>query len=359
MATAEHELTAQELSLQLSRYIRFLWAKKGWIVAAAFISAAIFFYRTWEKPFLYTAQTSFMVNEESGGSSSGIGALLGQFGLGMGGSSDFNLDKIVELGQSRYLIQQAFWDTAFIDGQRDLLANHLIRVQQFHQEWRRDSLLRNFLFTSADPQQFDRTANDAMLRLYAAMVGSQARKIPGLLQINYADESGILQLSVKTRSEALSLALAASLYTALSEFYIKKTTEKQAETVRMLNTKADSIYTALNKAEYSLAQRRDRSLGLLEQRLQVDQSRLAREVQVLTIMYGEAIKNRETADFLLKSTTPFFQLIDEAIGPLAKERESVIKSSVIGAVVGGLLTSLWFLFLGFVWPFFRSLAKEE
>ncbi len=358
MAIAEHELTAQELTHKLGRYVRLLWAKKGWIVGTALVSAAIFSYTTWSKPFLYTAKTSFMVNEESGGSSSGIGALLGQFGLGMGGGSDFNLDKIVELGRSRYLIQQAFWDTAFVDGRLDILANHLIRDQEFHKEWKKDSLLRDFLFTAVDPQKFSRTDNDALLRLHAAMVGSELRKIPGLLQISYADESGILQLSVRTRSEALSLAFASSLYAALSEFYIKKTTEKQTETVRMLNTKADSIYTALNKAEYSLAQKRDRSLGLQEQRQQVDQSRLLREVQVLTIMYGEAIKNRETADFLLKSTTPFFQLVDEAIGPLAKERQSVIKSTVMGALIGGLLCSSWFLFLGFAWPFFRSLVVE-
>lgn len=353
---SQYEPTAHELALRISRYASYLWDRKGWILGTALFLAAIFFYRTWQQPYLYTAQTTFMVNEESGGTSGGIGALLGQFGLGIGGSSDFNLDKIVELGRSRHLIQQAFWDTAFIDGKNDLLANHLIRIQALHKEWEKDSLLNGFLFSSAVPQNFSRTENDAMLRLYGVMVGNEARKIPGLLQIGYQDESGILQLSVKTRSEDLSLALATRLYASLSAFYIKKTTEKQVETVRMLQAKTDSIYTALNKAEYNLAQRRDRSLGLQEQRWQVDQSRLNRELQVLTIMYGEAIKNRETADFLLKSTTPFFQLIDEAIGPLAKERKSLIKSSLVGAVLGGALCSLWLLFRGFVLPLFRPEA---
>ncbi len=336
-----NETTLRDVARQVWAWAVYLWAYKWWVLLPTLGVGIGVVYRAWQQPFTYTARTTFMVNEESGGSSGGLGAILGQFGLGMGTKSDFNLDKIVELGRSRQIIQQALLDSAEINGQTDLLANHIIRIQALQEEWVADSLLQTFLFTRSAFEDFNRVEKKALLQVYATVLGSVAEKKPGLLQLSYLDESGILELSVKTRSEALSLALNRQLYLSLSNFYIKKTTEKQRETVQMLDTKVDSIYRALASADYSLAQTQDQSLGIIQKRGQVNQGRLSREVQLLTIMYGEAIKNRETADFLLRSTTPFFQLIDEAMEPLKKERKSILKPAILWSFLA-------FLFLGAV-----------
>jgi uncharacterized protein involved in exopolysaccharide biosynthesis len=54
----------------------------------------------------------------------------------------------------------------------------------------------------------------------------------------------------------------------------------------------------------------------------------------LYLMYGEAIKNLETAEFLLKNATPYFQVIDQPVEPLQPLGKSRFKALLIGGLAG-------------------------
>ena len=278
------------------------------IAIVALISAASFGLYAYFQERTFNAELTFMVNsEDSGGSMGGVTSLLGQFGLGGGGGGEYNLDKIVALGKSRRIIQRVLLDSALIGEKDDLIANHLIQRYDFHEEWKDadNAELHGFLFTTGDPAAFDRTANGVVKSLYSFMIGNPSKGEEGLMRLDYEEETGILRLRVQSLKESLSIIICEKLYEALSEFYILQSTEKQRFTYNKLQAKVDSLRNELNATEYRLARFQDQSMNVFRRQELLEQSRLARESQILTIMYGEAIKNLETANFLLKDATPF------------------------------------------------------
>ncbi|MEL6276275.1 MAG: Wzz/FepE/Etk N-terminal domain-containing protein, partial [Bacteroidota bacterium] len=123
--TYNDEITLKELILKIQEYFWYLWGKKWWIIAAGLIGGAIGFYRAWTTPLTYTAELTFMVNEDDGANAGGVGAILGQFGLGGGATSEYNLDKILALSRSRRIIREVLFDSVEINSEADLIANHI------------------------------------------------------------------------------------------------------------------------------------------------------------------------------------------------------------------------------------------
>jgi uncharacterized protein involved in exopolysaccharide biosynthesis len=105
-------------------------------------------------------------------------------------------------------------------------------------------------------------------------------------------------------------------------------------TYDLVKFKADSIAALLSQREVDLALFKDRNQGLYTQRDQLRESVLKREVAVLTIMYGESIKNLEIADFSLKNKTPFIQIIDRPFKPLNPISKSKFRAFIMGAFFG-------------------------
>jgi len=331
------EITLREFILKIREYFYFLWGKKLWIILAGLVGVLIGFVVALRSPVTYAAELTYMVNEDEGNTFGGAGAILSQFGLNGGASSEYNLDKIVALSKSRRILEKVLLDSTIIDGAPDLLANHLIRSLQLHDEWIEsdNEELHGFYFPSDKLNTFTRTAKSAFKRVFSEVVGREKKK--GIVSSGYSDDTGILRLSATTEHEDISIVIAEKLYVELAEYYVHQSTEKKRETVMQLNAKVDSINGVLQRAEYKLAQFQDRSLGVGQRRDQLEQGRLNREVQVLTIMYGEALKNRETAAFILESSTPFFQLVDGVMGPLKGRRMSKLITAVKYGVLFGFL----------------------
>ena len=340
---ADDEITLKELILKLQEYWHYLWARKWYLIGVGLLMASVFVLRAYLKPITYTATLTFMVNEDEGGSLGGAAAILGQFGLGGGAASEYNLDKIVSLARSRRIVQQALFEQVEIEGQTDYLANHLIRIYEWQEEWRKDTLLQGFLFTRDSIPVFTRTESRALQIMYGQVVGNPEENINGLLSASYQEETGILSLQAKTENEELSIVLAEVLYDKLSRFYIQQSTEKQQITVANLQQRADSVEQQLKQAEYQLAQLQDNSQGFQLRRDQLQQQRLSREVQVLTILLGEVVKNLSTSEFLLKNATPFFQVVDAPLAPIKAASKSYLKQAVIGSFLGGFLLVLFFI----------------
>lgn len=351
----EDEITLKEVILKIQEFILEAWRHKWWIVAAGLGFAAVFLIRAMlEKP-TYTATLTFMVNEDEGGSMGGIATILGQFGLGTGARAGrYNMDKIVALARSRKIVQGVLFDRVDIGGEEDYIANHIIKLYDYHENWKEDTLLQNFYFTRDSVDLFDRAERRALMAMHGQIVGNPEQKVEGFLSISYNDDTGILSMGAKSEVESLSIAIAEAGYRKLSKFYVDKTIEQQKLTVDNLQFKVDSIGAALTRTEQELAQFQDRSQGVMLRSDDLRRQRLSREVQMLTIMYGESIKNLETASFLLKNSTPVFQLVDRPMSPIQPLMASKLKAIVLGGFLGGFL-SLVFIFIRKV---FRDAMNE-
>ncbi len=70
---------------------------------------------------------------------------------------------------------------------------------------------------------------------------------------------------------------------------------------------------------------------------QVPIRKLSIDVQTSGAVYAEMVKNLEVSKITLRNTTPLIQIIDEPILPLKDTTWSLLKTIVLGIMIGGLL----------------------
>jgi uncharacterized protein involved in exopolysaccharide biosynthesis len=332
--STEEELSLKELILKFLEYFQEVWKYWKLVILITIPFVGFMLIQAMLTPLTYKANLTFMVNEDEGGGI-GVGAILGNFGLGRGGGAH-NLDKILELAQSRKIIQMVLFEKSQINNQSNFIANHLIKIYDFHEKWKEDtSGLAGFLFRNQSIDKFNKIENKVLKTLHKIIIGEENKT--GLLKTSYAKETGIMSIATVTESEKLSIALSKNLYAKLSIYYVVKSVEKHQQTYDVVESKVDSINLLLRSKESALSNFKDSNRGLWKNTTQLKELRLIRDVQMLNILYGEALKNLEIADFSLKTKTPFVQLIDSPISPISPKVESKLTAIILGGLLGGII----------------------
>lgn len=330
------EIPLRNIFLTVGDYLR-AGLRYWWVLVLFGVGLGVYrAYVARETKTKYYAALTFVLNENQ--TNRGVGGILGQFGLGGGQGGGATPDKIIALAKSQKLINELLLDTITVEGRDDRLANHLIGVYDLVEEWslreERRRIVNGQISTMTEPEK-------ALLKRMYSFVTGEAY---GVLSVKVNDDTGILTLTVVTRSQPVSLAICYGLYDKLSRFYTEESTGNSRATVERLRLKSDSVAAALNAAEYRLARAVDTRLGALQRRDLVRQYQLEREVQILNVTYAEVLRNLETATFALSTKTPFFQTIDEPFTPLYNEepnwKEELIYGGLLGAFAGFVLVSI-------------------
>lgn len=336
MEQEEQELTLKDLILRIREYaqeVRRYW----WVVVLTCIPTIGWqAYLAYTTPVQYNAGLTFMVDEESSSGAGMLGALLGDFGL-PGGEN--NYDKILELSKSQRIIRMALFQKVEIDGKTDYLANHFIRIQKVHEEeWYKkpkdpsQPSLNGFYFTRDSFENFSRLEYAAFKGIYGLLMGD--KKHPALFSTSFNEDSGVLKLSLTTRSESLSIDLLKSIYENLSAFYILSSTSKEQSTYNIIEHKTDSLFRLLLSSESGQARFQDQSMGLIKQADKLPSERFSRNKALYSILYTEALKNLEIADYALKDKIPYIVAVDYPIPPIPAIRFSKMQIAIIGLGIG-------------------------
>jgi G-rich domain on putative tyrosine kinase len=362
----EEEITLKQLVSKLSEYSREV--RKNWLILILFclLPTSYFMYKAFFDRPLYLTKLTFMINSDES-KSGGVASILGQFGLGEGESKD-NLDKILALSKSNIILERVLCKKGSIDGVTDYYANHMIRLYKFHEKWEKDTTgLKNFLYKSGDSLKFirkeslmgylynndnamtfSRTESGVLKTLTTKLIGSELET--GIFSSIADKKSGIMTLSLNTVSEDLSIKLLEEIYLQLSKFYIDKTTEKQRRSYELVAAKVDSIESALTGVEYRQADFDDHNRMILFEKAKLPKLRLNRDRTILNLMYNEAIKNQELAEFALKNKIPYVQLIDTPIPPIKPIKQSKLRALIYGIGLG--------VFIGIVFITIRKMIRE-
>ena len=339
----DDEITLKELILKVQE---FFWeVVRNWKLVILILIPIILYmvYKAYKIPVTYSANLTFMINEDNGSSLGGLGNLAASFGFGGSTKGDYNLEKMISLLNSRNIIQQALFEKVNIEGIDDYYANHMIREYDMHKGWEDSDLLRGFYFTETEVDSFSRKENRVLKQLHRRVVGRGETK--GILESNINEETGILSLSVKSPKEELSLKFINVIFAKLEKFYVNKSIEKQQQTFVIMSNKVDSIRQTLNTAQYKLLKFKDTQRNLSLRQYKAEELILQREIQALGMAYGEALKNQEVADFSLRSKTPFVQVIDHPIPPLAPNKTimTYINNVIFGFFLGCFLAVLFII----------------
>jgi len=342
------EVSLKDLIVKSTELLNELIRQKLYIILAGVIFMLFFGIRAFLDKAEYSANLTFMIDEDSGNPLGSLSGVLGTFGISQRGKN--SLAKLIHLSRSRNIIEKALFVKTELHGQKKLLANHLINYLDTLDQWNskpwykfyssRDKSLDNFRFKHSDQNNLDKTALKAMKNLHGVIAGNPQQDQPGMLNGTYDEETRILELSVTTRDPELSIALTNQIFDELNGFYIAKMTEKQAVTFRIVKEKTDSIKHQIQLKESQLARRDDASLGLYSQTTRLGSDRLRKDITLLTMALGESTKNLEIADFALRNTMPYVQTIDRPVQPLPAVKKSLLKNLVLGFLLGIILSAL-------------------
>ncbi|MCZ2100778.1 MAG: hypothetical protein LC107_04480 [Chitinophagales bacterium] len=339
----EEEITLKELIEKLIEYWKELWSKKWWIILIAIPFIAYFGYKAIKTPVIYEAPLTYTLND-GGGGAGGLSSILGSFGLGKGGK--VNLDKIVELSKSRYILHRVLFTSIPLDtfgGREDFIANHLIKLHNLDEEWTNKTQdYTGFSFKSDSIPAFDNKELRALKMLYGKVVGGKNVKDP-IFSNSYNEDTGILTISAKTMDEELSIAFSKLAFDELKQYYIQNVSKGNENTFEFVKMKTDSIFSLLRAKEFQLSHFDDSHRNLADPNLLTQRKLLETEILKLKAMYAEITKNQEIADFSLTAGMPDITAIDEPFPPLESKGASLIIELIKGALMGGLLAAGFFI----------------
>ena len=342
---SDSDISLKEFILKIKAYFAALIKSWKFITLMGFLCALLMFAWKFNTKALYKADLTFMLNEDESGSLGGLSALMGQFGLSSG-SSESNLDKILQLSRTRTITQKAFFEKANIDGKEDYIANHFISSFEKMKKWKSRGLsnllgsddkynIENFRFTHDSIENFSLLDKKALKKIHTLIAGNESEG--GYFTSDYSDLTGIMKFSILTTDPELSIVTVNQMFDKLSSYYVEKSVEKQEYDYKVIKSKYDSIATELNIVQGKLAYVQDSNRDLFRKQDQLVENKLRIEEQKLFTIYAEAEKQKQIAELTLNNKTPYIQAIDKPIGPLKPANAGRFFYFLLGGFLGGLL----------------------
>lgn len=332
----EHEISLKDIIKEIRSWKDLFVKNFKKIFLFGLIGGLIgFTYAYFSKP-IYTAKLTFVMRADAGSAAasslSGLTSLLGV------GASAAPTDRIMELLGSERIIGEALLSPVSIYGKKDLLINHFIGIKNLKKNWVDDTLLSKVQFKIGD-EFVDLNKGQ---RIVIKSITGQIAGSKGIVSKSFDKKSGVMTITAMDLDEQLSIEIPKTIYSVLVNFYTDESVSAISSKVKILQHKVDSIQYVLTSTQRASAVSNDQGLGLLLQQDRVDQKKLGLKESVLTVMYGEAIKNLEQLNFILATTSPSFSVIDQPYSPITPVKKSKEIFAVGFCILFGFL---YFLFL--------------
>lgn len=360
----QDEITLKEIILTVIGYFQEIIKNWKLLIIIGLIIGTFLAIKAWLEPVAYHEKLTFMMDDSSGDSAIPGLEILGDLFGGGGGSGD-NLDKILQLFESKKIINNTLFDTVEVKGKKDFLANHFLKlysteylVKQYRSfgfyyatKWPK-KLLENedFQFTHRNIPKFTDEENLFLRLVFERINGTESGSLARHLDSDLDQSSGIMTLKMSSEHQDLTLGVLNNIYEQLSNFFIEKATERQTKTFNIMKAKKDSVITELKTKEFQLANFKDTNRKLVTVKGYLKQLRLERDVAILNVMYAEVVKQLEATDFALKNKTPVVQIIDLPRTPIIPTFASWKRALLLGMFIG--------LFVGAVFIVIRKIFLE-
>ncbi|WP_029278153.1 Wzz/FepE/Etk N-terminal domain-containing protein [Pedobacter borealis] len=339
------EISLKELILKICEWWRYLLSKWIIILICALLGGILGFWYAANKKPLYTATTTFVLEDEKGGGLGSLAGLASMAGvdLGGGGGGIFQGDNILGLYKSRTMLEQTLLTLVDVNGKKQLLVERYIDVNELRKKWAKKPELVNLQFI-ADSLR-DGTKLLQPNRLRDSVLGDIVSDInKNYLNVAKPDKKlSTIQVDVKAKDELFAKNFNDALVKNVNEFYINTKTKKTLQNVKILQQKTDSVRAVMNGAIYTAVAVADATPNLNPTR-QVQRVAPAQKAQFSAetnkAVLGEMVKNLELTKMTLLKETPLIQVIDQPIYPLTKERFGKLKGLIMGGFLAGFLVVL-------------------
>jgi hypothetical protein len=333
------EISLRDIVLKVREWIAILKSKWLSLLLAGLIGGGVGFAYAYFKKTIYKAELVFVTAEADKGGLGKLSALGSQFGFDLGGGSSgaFGGDNLLELMKSRRLVEQTLFDSLEHEGRRyRLLEYFLFRDSSFRGKSETPPVNLSGIGTRKDCG----FRQDSLLKEVYDLITKKALVVEAQdkdLAFKRVEFSDIDPVFAKHFIERLT--------ENVTSFYLETKTRQSRQNIRMLERKADSIERVLQSKMVSAAIQRDQNQFLTNAQGTVQMVKQQMEVQMLTTMYGEVVKNLELSKTMAAIDEPLIQVIDVPRYPLDMLAASKTKGLILGGIIGVLVMLVWVLVL--------------
>jgi hypothetical protein len=343
------EISLKELIIKIKYWLIYLKSKLKIIILSGILGGLIGLTIAWfEKP-IYKAVLTFAMEEDKGGSGSGLSGALGlasSFGIDLGGSGGggaFAASNLSALMKSHLIIEKVLLDTYEINGKKTTLAEYYIHFNNFRKKWSKNSMLNSVhFFPGADRTKFSLKQDSILIEFRKELTKKENLDI-----VQKDKKVTIITIEVNSINEIFSKLFCEALASETSEFYVQTKSKKARMNTNVLQKQADSVRAVLNNNITGVAREADNVFNL-NPTLNV-KSANSKKIQVDVTANTEVLKQLvvqlELSKITLRKETPLIQTIDRPIFPLDKEKFGKIKSTLLGSTIAEFLVILYLLFL--------------
>jgi len=345
-----NETSLKEVIIKLRDWYHYLISKRVTILVVSIVCALLGLTYSFIKKPVYTATTTFVLEEsDKGGGLGQMAGLASMVGIDIGsltggGGGIFEGDNILELYKSRTMIEKTLLTKVDIDGKKELLVDRFIEFNELRDRWDKKPALKGISFAGLDTM----STNSNHSRLQDSLLGTIVTDINKdyLLVIKPDQKLSIIKAEVKATDEYFAKAFNEQIVKHVNDFYIQTKTKRAMLNVSIMQDKTDSVRKVMNGAIYTAAAVNDATPNLnitrqVQRIVPVQRSQFTAESNKAILT--ELVKNLELSKISLLKETPLIQVVDAPIYPLDRKRFGKLKGIVVGGVLGGFLCVLWLL----------------
>ncbi len=297
--------------------------RKKWyvLVLLGIVFGCIGYYTESKKPTIYSAQITYMLEDEILGSGQAnanplMAAISGQ---GAPASSKAVMN---DLTMSNKLIEMTLLSQAEIENRKILLVNY---YQEFSGYLEKNN--------TKDPFWYRDTYNIGQNQA----LDTRLRSLSSILKLSLKAkvmESGLLKMDLSSEDEKFTKFFLEQHLKTISDFYINKRIEKAQLAVNSIKRRKDSLNAVIQGKEFAAAAILDNSFGAVMRRAQVPEVQVRKDITILNNQYVESINALTGARAELEKRRPFIAIVDDVRYPLNSVAPKVITQGLISFVIG-------------------------
>lgn len=348
----ETEISYSNIFIKIKATFRFLLSK-WWILCIALVVGSII---GWTIHYLYgvkyTSNCSFTIQGQSASSSLLNSALSLASSIGISakpGTGSYDNNFFANLMKSRRILKHTLLEDGMIDGKKDIMINHFIKVTGINDDWEGDKRLDGFKFKHNEIHALTRLEDSVLTLLYNKILDEY-------LTVTYDESSPFNQAKFTTPNYSFSNIFMQKLLKNTSNYYINDMYSLNNANLRIAERRVDSLANAIRSLDVKVASLKDNSNNVVKQKGLVELNSAIRDQGLLSIQYSSAVNNYELAKVTLTTDTPILEVIDD---PQFSTEVSLIP--IVIAIAGGAIGFFFLALIGLMaWNFVgKSMANEQ
>lgn len=340
----------EEQEIDLMEYARQLWAARKVLLKAAGIGAVVGLIIAFSVPKQYTVEVTLSPEsgKSSGGSLSGMAAMLGIGGMSLGSEADaLNVSLFPDIVASTPFILELFnAHVRTLDG--DVDTTFVAYLDEETTPWWGAVLSLpgaaiggvKSLFLSEEKEDDGRVDPFHLTR-------EQAKKVEGLRKAITADvdkKTGITTVAVTLQDPMVAAAITDTVVIKLQEYITAYRVSKAQQDCDYLERLYKERQQEYYDAQQNYANYMDANKGMILQSALTERERLQNEMSLAYQVYSQVATQLQVARAKVQEAKPVFAIVEPASVPLLPSgtgKKTILIGFIFLAVLG---TSAWILF---------------